>query len=131
MFTPRVLAIQKGSTVSFTNSDPVAHNVYTPDGKTYDLGTWPKGQSRSHLFPESGAFRQLCQVHDDMIAWVVAVDTRYFAVSDKSGAFTIRDVPPGKYTLGVWHEKLVGDDATVELGATGGAPVTLTLKPKG
>lgn len=131
VFVPRVVAIQKGSTVEFKNSDPVAHNVNTPDGVPYDLGTWPKGESRSHTFPQAGAFRQLCRVHDDMMAWVVAVDSRYFAVSDKTGAFTLKDLPPGKYTLGVWHEKLVGDDVTIEVGAAGAPPVTLTLKPKG
>lgn len=131
VFTPRVVAVQKGSTVSFKNSDPVAHNVYTPDGKPYDLGTWPKGESRQQVFPQTGAFRQLCHVHDDMIGWVVVVDSKYFAVSDKSGAFKLTGLPPGKYTLGVWHEKLVGDDVTVEVTDAGAAPVTVTLKPKG
>jgi hypothetical protein len=66
-----------------------------------------------------------------MIGWVVVVDSKYFAVSDKSGAFKLTGLPPGKYTLGVWHEKLVGDDVTVEVTQTGAAPVTVTLKPKG
>lgn len=132
VFTPRVVPIQKGSTVTFTNSDPVGHNVYTPDGAPYDLGTWPKGESRSRVYPQTGAFRQLCHVHDDMIGYVVVVDSRYFAVSDKAGAFKLEGLPPGKYTLGVWHEKLVGDDVTVEVGPSGATgPVNLILKPKG
>ncbi len=130
VFKPRVLPVQKGSTVEFRNSDPVGHNVNSPDGKPYDLGTWPKGESRKKTFTETGAFRQLCSVHDDMIAWVVVVDSRHFGVSDKAGAFRIPDLPAGKYTLGVWHEKLGAADRTVEVAATGPTPVTITLGPK-
>ena len=131
LFAPRVVAVQKGGSVRFTNSDPVGHNVYTPDGEKYDLGTWPKGESKDRLFPTTGAFRQLCHVHDDMMGWVVVTDSKFHAVSDKAGAFELKGLPPGKYTLGIWHEKLVGDDVTVEVPATGNPPpVTFTLKPK-
>jgi plastocyanin len=130
VFKPRVLPVQKGSTVEFRNSDPVGHNVNSPDGKPYDLGTWPKGETRKRVFPETGAFRQLCSVHDDMIAWVVVVESKHFAVSDKTGAFELPGLPPGKYTLGVWHEKLVAADVQVEVPATGAATVTVELRPK-
>lgn len=131
VFQPRVLPIQKGSSVEYKNSDPVGHNVNSPDGEKYDLGTWPKGETRKRTFDKPGVYRQLCSVHDDMIAWVVVVDSKHFGVSDKAGSFKIPDLPPGKYTLGVWHEKLAADDVTVEVGASGATPVTITLKPKG
>lgn len=130
VFTPRVLPILQGSTVEFANSDPVAHNVFTVDGEKYDLGTWPKGEVRKYTFAKAGVYRQLCKVHDDMLAFIVVLQTPWFAVSDKSGQFTLRGLPPGKYTLGVWHEKLGAADLQVELPATGLAGLQVQLAAK-
>lgn len=130
VFAPRVLPIQKGTTVEFLNSDSVGHNVFTPDAEKYDLGTWPQGQVRSFKFANAGVYRQLCRVHDDMIAFIVVLDTKHFATSDKSGAFKIPALPPGKYTLGVWHEKLAAPDVEVEVVAGRPTPVTIQLGPK-
>ncbi|MFZ5479556.1 MAG: carboxypeptidase regulatory-like domain-containing protein [Myxococcota bacterium] len=130
MFVPRVMPIQSGWTVDFTNSDPVGHNVFTMDGEKYDLGTWPKGQKRSYTFSKQGVYRQLCKVHDDMIAFIVVLDTNRFAVSDKAGAFSLDGLPPGQYTLGVWHEKLGAQDVTVDVTAGQTASVTIPLVSK-
>jgi len=104
-FVPHVLAVVKGTTVDFLNSDPVAHNVFSPDGK-YNLGTWPQGQSRSHEFDDVGEFTQLCRVHPEMEGYVVVLETPYFAVTDKEGHYEIKDVPAGTYELATWSEKL-------------------------
>lgn len=125
VFAPRVLPIQKGTTVEFTNSDPVAHNVFTPDGEKYDLGTWPQGQSRKYTFTKTGVYRQLCHVHDDMVASIVVLDTSYFALSDKAGDFKIPALSPGKYTLAVWHEKLGAKD--VEVSVVAGKPTSVVI----
>lgn len=130
MFTPRVLPIQKGTTVEFSNSDPVGHNVFTPDGDKYDLGTWPKGETRKYTFKNPGVFRQLCKVHDDMIAYIVVVDTKYFAVSDKNGEFKLPALPPGKYTLSFWHEKLGAKDVTVDVVAGKPTKIDVPLEKK-
>ncbi len=130
IFVPRVLPIQKGTTIEFKNSDPVGHNVFTPDGDKYDLGTWPKGQTRKYTYKKTGVYRQLCKVHDDMIAFVVVLDTKYFAVSSKSGAFKLPPLPPGKYTLGVWHEKLQAKEVTIEVVEGKTTDVKIELEPK-
>jgi plastocyanin len=130
VFAPRVLPIQKGTRVDFLNSDPVGHNVFSPDGDKYDLGTWPKDETRSHTFNTSGVFRQLCRVHDDMIAFIVVVDTKYFALSDKSGAFKIGGLPPGKYTLATWNEKLGAKDVDVDVAAGKPSTVTISLEKR-
>lgn len=130
VFLPRILPVAKGWTVEFSNSDPVAHSVFTLDGEKYDLGTWPKGEVRKYTFTKPGVYRQLCKVHDDMLAFVVVLETPWFAVSDKAGAFTLRGLPPGKYTLGVWHEKLAAADLQVDLIAAGTAGVAITLGAK-
>ncbi|MFZ4579786.1 MAG: plastocyanin/azurin family copper-binding protein [Myxococcota bacterium] len=127
VFLPRVLPIQKGWTVEFVNSDPVGHNVFTLDGEKYDLGTWPKGQSKKYTFTKSGTYRQLCRVHDDMIGFIVVLDTQQFALSDKAGEFKLSGLPTGTYTLGVWHEKLHAADVTVEVKAGEAAKVEIPL----
>lgn len=130
VFNPRVLPIQKGTTVEFLNSDAVAHNVFTPDGDKYDLGTWPQGQVKKYQFNKAGVFRQLCHVHDDMIAYIVVLDTSLFALSDKAGDFKIPALAPGKYTLAVWNEKLGAKDVDVEIKAGKPTNVTITLEKK-
>ena len=126
VFVPRVLPIQKDWTVEFLNSDPVAHNVFTVDGDKYDLGTWPQGQKKAHTFTKTGTYRQLCRVHDDMIAFIVVLDTPWFAVSDKAGNFKLDGLPAGNYTLGVWHEKLKAPDVQVTVAA--GQPAHVDIK---
>lgn len=130
VFVPRVLPIQVGWTVDFVNSDPVGHSVFTMDGERYDLGTWPKGEKKSYTFKNIGVYRQLCKVHDDMIAYIVVLDTAHFGLTDSKGAFAIEGLPPGDYTLGVWSEKLGASDVPVHVTAGQTASVTIPLGPK-
>ena len=106
-FVPHVLPIVVGTTVRFLNNDPEGHNVYSPEGR-YNLGTWPAGETRDHKFDKAGTYTQLCNVHPDMLAFIVVLETPYFAVTDAAGQFEITGVTPGKYKLVVWSEKLDG-----------------------
>jgi plastocyanin len=121
-FHPHILPILIGTTVDFLNSDDVLHNVFSPDkcAGSFNLGTWPKGQIRSYTFtqPDCRAVI-LCNVHPEMGAWVLVLETPYFAVSTKEGNYEIDDVPPGKYSLAIWHEKLKGEPVTVEVPEKG------------
>jgi len=126
LFIPHVLPVVKGTTVKFLNSDPYAHNVFSPEGH-YNLGTWPTGQTRDHKFDKPGVYTQLCRVHPEMEAFIVVLETPYFAVTDKAGQFAIKGVLAGKYTLVAWSEKLkqVEQTVTVEDGKTVTVDVTL------
>ena len=126
LFVPHVLAVVGGTTVKFLNSDPVGHNVFSPEGK-YNLGTWPQGDTKEYRYDKPGVYTQLCRVHTEMEAYVVVLDTPYFATTNKTGAFEIKNVPPGKYTLVAWSEKLkaVKQPITVEAGKP--ATVSFTL----
>ena len=123
-FLPHVAVIQTGSAIRFLNNDPEPHNVYSPEGR-YNLGTWPTGDTKDYVFKKPGVYSQLCNIHPDMLAYVVVVDTPHFAVTDAAGAFLIRNVPPGKYKLVVWHEKKDGLEQDVEVAA--GKPLKLDL----
>jgi len=126
-FIPHVLPVVTGTTVRFLNSDAVAHNVFSPDGK-YNLGTWATGETRDQLFGKPGVNTQLCRVHAEMEAYVVVLATPYFATTDKSGSFEITDVPAGTYTLVTWSEKLksVEQEVTVEAGKVATVDLTMT-----
>lgn len=122
-FIPHVLPVLVGTTVKFFNSDPVLHNIFSPDAVAdkMNLGSWPKGQSRDFTFKKPGVAALLCNVHPEMSAYVVVVETPYFAVSAKDGSYTIKNVPPGKYTLKIWHEKLKGKPVEITVPETGTA----------
>lgn len=126
LFLPHVLAVVRGTSVRFLNSDPTPHNVFSPEGK-FNLGTWPQGETRDHTFDKPGVYTQLCRVHPEMEGYVVVLETPYFAVTDKAGRFEIKDVPAGKYTLATWSEKLKGtpETVTVETGKTATVNVVL------
>jgi plastocyanin len=102
-FWPQVLAVRVGTTVKFPNSDRVFHNVFSfRDGKQFDLGLYPVGAVKHVRFDRPGVSRLFCNIHPKMAAYVVAVDSPYFAMSDERGAFTI-DVPPGGYKYTAWR----------------------------
>jgi len=121
-FIPHVLPVVVGTTVRFLNSDPTPHNVFSPDYEKYNLGTWPKDQSKDHAFTTCAkypcAYTQLCRVHPEMEGFVVVLPNTHFAVSNKEGHFEIAGVPPGQYTVAVWHPKLKAQPkpVTVEAG---------------
>jgi len=123
-FIPHITVTVPGGTVRFLNNDPEPHNVYSPEGR-YNLGTWPPKETRDHKFEAPGIYSQLCNIHPDMLGFVVVVPTPYFAVTDAAGAFEIKGVPAGKYTLVVWHEKKDGLEQEVTVQA--GKPLALDL----
>jgi plastocyanin len=103
-FVPRVLAVRVGAAVEMPNSDRLLHNVFSfRDGKVFDLGLYPVGASKTVTFDKPGLSRIFCNIHPTMAAYVLAVDSAYFAVSDAQGRFTVRDVRPGTYTYHAWR----------------------------
>lgn len=109
LFSPHIMAVQQGTTVEFLNSDNVQHNVFWSaignDKKAgHNMGTWPKGEKRPYTFDKAGVVPLLCNVHPEMGGYIVVSPTPYFAETDDSGNYTIKDVPDGSYNVVVWHE---------------------------
>jgi plastocyanin len=130
-FIPHVLPVLAGTTVDFQNNDDVLHNVFSPDkcADNFNLGTWPKGQIRSYTFKNPGCRASLlCKVHPEMEGYVVVLETPYFAVSNKDGSYSIKNVPAGAYTVSIWHEKLKGASVKVTVPGTGSVTQDFEIK---
>jgi plastocyanin len=128
VFIPHVLPVVVGSKVKFLNSDNVGHNVFSPDNEKYNLGTWPQGQTKAYTFSKLGVYTQLCHVHPEMQAFVVVLQNPYYAVTTRDGAFSISEVPPGRYTVVAWSEKLPQREASVTVAAGATATVNFELR---
>jgi plastocyanin len=130
-FTPHVLPIVVGTTVTFLNSDSTQHNVFTPDYDKYNLGTWPQGQVKDHVFASCAkapcAYVQLCRIHPEMEAYVVVLQNPYFARGDAQGHYKIDNVPPGAYSLGVWAPKGKAPAKSITVDAAKPASVDFAL----
>jgi plastocyanin len=104
-FIPHVLAIAAGTTVEFPNFDPTYHNVFSFSKENrFDLGRYARGRSKSVRFDRPGVVRVFCDIHTHMSAFIVVFGHRFFAATDDQGRYRIDDVPPGAYTLVVWHD---------------------------
>ncbi len=105
-FVPHVMAVQVGTEIEFPNYDPFFHNVFSVfDGKRFDLGLYASGESRPVRFDRPGVSYIFCNIHPQMSAVVVTVETPYFTVSSPDGKYFIRNVPAGSYALRLWHER--------------------------
>ena len=110
-FQPHVLVVPVGSAVDFPNRDPFFHNVFSLfDGKRFDLGLYEAGATNSVRFDRPGVSFLFCNIHPEMSAVVIAVDTPYYGVSDRAGSITVSDVPDGKYELQLWYERSLPED---------------------
>ena len=128
MFTPHLLVVPAGSSVQFPNQDPFFHNVFSLfNGKRFDLGLYESGTSKSVRFDKEGVSYIFCNIHPEMAAVVVVLNTPYWGISTVSGAVAIHNVPAGNYRMHVWNETArsanpVETERTVQVGA---APLQL------
>jgi plastocyanin len=105
-FLPHVLPVQAGSLVEFPNFDPIFHNAFSNyNGQLFDIGLYPPGTTRSVRFSRPGVVRVFCNIHPNMSAVIVTVNTPYFTTSGTDGGFRLEGVPPGEYRLRVFHER--------------------------
>jgi len=120
-FIPHVLAITTGTTVQFLNSDKTYHNVFSLSRpKRFDLGRYPTGRSKSVRFDRPGIVRVFCEIHSHMSAFILVFAHRHFAVTNAKGEYRIEGLPPGTYTVAVWHPVLAAKARAVRVPDEGG-----------
>ena len=128
-FVPHVLVIPAGETVVFRNDDPYFHNVFSlSPQQSFDAGLYDSGRSYSRTFTQPGLVELLCNIHASMSAYLYVVDSTYYAQPRPSGAFTIRNVPPGRYELHAWHESSSSIvKQPLKVGPSGAAAVAVRI----
>jgi len=104
-FEPHLLVVPVGSLVEFPNQDPFFHNVFSLfDGKRFDLGLYEAGTTRNVRFDRPGVSYIFCNIHSEMSAVVIALETPYYGISNARGEVLIPNVPFGRYMMHVWHQ---------------------------
>lgn len=127
-FVPEVIVVTPGRNVAFRNSDPLLHNIFSPDPEEpFDLGTYPEGESRAHRFERSGPHVILCNIHPEMEAWVFVAPTEHAAVTDEVGRFRVERLPAGRYVLRAWHRRAGAYEETVEVRPQGELRIEVRL----
>jgi len=127
-FSPRVLVVRRNATVDFPNADSIYHNAFSVSGQNrFDLGLYRSGASRETKFEDPGLVRVYCNIHPQMVGFVMVVDSDFAAVTGPDGSFRFDDVPPGSHIVKVWHEE-AGESQTPMMVRDGsGQPLTIKL----
>ena len=106
-FVPHLQVIPAGSIVEFPNEDPFFHNVFSLfEGKRFDLGLYEAGSSKSVAFSRVGVSYIFCNIHPEMSAVVIALNTPLYAEADSKDSVSLRGIPPGDYKLHIWIESV-------------------------
>jgi plastocyanin len=132
-FTPRVVAVTIGSEVEFPNDDPIYHNVFSLSRvKNFNLGRYPRGETRRVRFDRPGVVKVFCDIHSHMSATVMVFDHPWFTMPNDAGEFALTGLPSGARQITAWHERL-GDttvDVRIEAGRTLQADFVLPVPEK-
>ena len=129
-FEPKVTVIPVGTLVRFPNRDTVRHHVYSfSPVKTFELKLYSGSSASPVLFDRPGIAVLGCNIHDNMAAWVVVVETPYYGRSNATGLAQLGNVPAGSYRLRAWHPAMpVGAPALDQALVVGAEPVSLSLQ---
>ncbi len=125
-FIPHVLPILKGTAVDFVNEDNTYHDVFSlSPTKRFNIGRRPTGEVVPVKFDKPGIVEIFCDIHSYMSAYIIVLDNPFFAKPDSHGYFKIENIPPGTYTMKVWHQRLHSEDESVTISPGG----TTTVHP--
>ena len=132
-FVPSVLVVTTGTAVSFPNRDKVRHHVYSfSPTKKFELKLFAGTPANPVVFDKPGIAVLGCNIHDNMAAWVMVLDTPFYASTDSVGLVSLSDVPAGTYHLRVWHSRLpVGAAATDQTLVVSGTAVNASVRLSG
>jgi plastocyanin len=128
VFVPRVVLVPAGGRIDFLNSDRLLHNLHaSPNANPPFNRTQPKGRTIGVTFPHPEIVRVTCDLHSWMRSWVVVAEHAAYAITDAEGQFLLRGLPPGRYTLKVWQERLGTTSKDVVVGEQDQTPATLEM----
>lgn len=127
-FVPETIVIPVGSTVSFPNSDPIFHNVFSLSRtRQFDLGFYPEGETRLVKFNKPGVVQVFCHLHPDMNAAILVVPNAWYTRPDERGAFAFSGIPSGTYEVVVWHKSAGFFRKTIQVSEGESAKVSMEI----
>jgi plastocyanin len=128
-FVPHLLALTTGTTVDFPNSDRIYHNVFSlSKTKSFDLGRYAAGRSKSIKFDRPGIVRVFCDIHSHMNAFILVFNHPFFAVTDADGRYRIDNIPPGFYNVVAWNEGLASEPRVASVPDGGATELDFQLR---
>lgn len=130
-FTPFISVITTGGTVTFGNKDALTHHVFSPDLPKWDTGYLQKNDTVGKRFDSPGAIALLCNIHPEMIGYVLVIPSTYFAKVGADGKYTLANAPPGTYKVTAWAPRMQTVTQSVTVTATGPATANFELHPAG
>ena len=131
VFVPRVVLVPAGGTVEFLNSDRLLHNLHSAPKENGAFNrTQPKGRAIPITFERPEILRIDCDLHTWMRGWVVVTRHAFYALTDAQGRFKLDNLPPGQYTVRLWHERLGESTKTVTVGSGATPTTTFELRAK-
>jgi len=127
-FEPELVVVPAGSTISFPNLDPIFHNVFSlSKAQSFDLGFYPKDQTRAVKFPRPGIVQVYCHIHANMYAAVVITASPWYGKPADDGTIQWHEVAPGHYKVVAWHKVAGVHQSEVDVPRDGKAEVTIRV----
>ncbi|MBI3855913.1 MAG: carboxypeptidase regulatory-like domain-containing protein [Planctomycetes bacterium] len=131
-FEPHVMGVMTGQELMFRNQDPLMHIVHIQpkNNREFGFSQARQGEERAKVFTAKETIRLFCDVHPWMVAWIVVLDHPFYAVTDAAGKYKIKNLPPGKYTIEVWHETYKPVTQEIEIKAKEAKTANFVLTDK-
>jgi plastocyanin len=128
-FTPFIAVVTTGGTVTFGNKDALTHHVFSPDLEKWDTGYLRQNESAVRRFDSPGPIALLCNIHPEMIGYVLVIPSTYFGRVDGGGRYSVADVPEGTYRVTAWAPRMQTVTQSVTVGPTGKVTANFELRP--
>ena len=126
-FIPDLVAATAGQTIEFPNGDPFLHNVFSPSSdRAFDLGSYPRGDSRARTFPTPDVIDVFCNIHPEMSATLLVLPNTRYAFAGDDGRYTIGGIPAGTWTVFVYSRR-AAKPVSARVTVTAGADTTIDL----
>ena len=127
--TPFVAVMATGGTATFANRDALTHHVFSPELPGWDTGYLGKDQTTTKRFDSPGAYSLLCNIHPEMLSYLVVVPSTAFGIVGRDGRYAIASLPPGNYRLRAWGPRMQPVTQSVTVGTSGTARADFELHP--